>query len=775
MAKPEFKVALTPEASLVVTNCLYLPPGTLQGARRAYMRIAGSRGAPDFVFTVEEHEKIGEGQIGLSTMQRKCTKLSVHSDTVPLDLFTPPSRNFTLVSMRCEIDFSNPKKAAKVVISATRLAENMHKTLANQVFAVDQIIPLEYEGTVFQLTVTGLDVLNEDKCVIEESAATGGFDPSAVKPIALLGMLAPDTSVFVEKAAGQAMISLVDLPKGQEKMIRGNLFKGGFNFEKCGIGGLDGEADQLFRRAFASRVFPPSYLAKLGISHVKGILLFGPPGCGKTLMARQIGQMLNCKKPKVVDGPSIMSKFVGESEQNVRKLFEDAEREQAQRGDESDLHLIIFDEFDAIVKQRGSTRDGTGVGDSVVNQLLAKIDGVEQLNNVLLVGMTNRKDLIDEALLRPGRFEVQIEINLPDKRGRRQIFGIHTTKASQNGLLGSDVDLDALAAQSKNYTGAEIEGVVKAASSFALHRLVDLENPQKVVEGEATVSMADFVRAMDDVKPAFGAAKDITTYKRNGIFDYGAIWRQQLDACLSYVSPLKTGGRTQVVSVLLEGVIGAGKTALAAHIAELSGFPFVKILTMEDMIGMFENTRVNVIRKAFDDAHKSPYSVIVLDELERLIEYVSVGQRFSNVTLQALMVLMKKLPPEGRRILVIGTTSALSVMQDDLEFAQHFDVVHNVPQLRSDDVKSVLSEMGCTFASAEDQEKAISCMPQRIAMKKLVLVGEMAQALAQGSDMPGLVDERSPKGSAVRPAITRHPLTAQNWSDALENCGISKF
>ena len=164
----------------------------------------------------------------------------------------------------------------------------------------------------------------------------------------------------------------------------------------------------------------------MGVQHVKGMLLYGPPGTGKTLIARQIGKMLNGKEPKVVNGPEILSKYVGQSEENIRNLFADADAEQAARGDDSDLHIIIFDEIDSVCKARGSSRDGTGVHDTVVNQLLSKIDGVNSLNNILLIGMTNRKDLIDEALLRPGRLEVHVEISLPDESGRLQILGIHT-------------------------------------------------------------------------------------------------------------------------------------------------------------------------------------------------------------------------------------------------------------------------------------------------------------------------------------------------------------
>ena len=133
--------------------------------------------------------------------------------------------------------------------------------------------------------------------------------------------------------------------------------------------------------------------------------------------------MLNGKEPKIVNGPEMLSKYVGASEENIRNLFKDAEAEYKLKGEDSDLHVIIFDELDSVFKQRGSGKsDGTGVGDNVVNQLLSKMDGVDQLNNILVIGMTNRLDLIDTALLRPGRFEIQIEISLPDEKGRKDIF-----------------------------------------------------------------------------------------------------------------------------------------------------------------------------------------------------------------------------------------------------------------------------------------------------------------------------------------------------------------
>merc|ERR1719414_1790713 len=233
------------------------------------------------------------------------------------------------------------------------------------------------------------------------------------------------------KLSSMSEIELQQGPSGKlhvlsDKVQQRSIFRPDFNFEELGIGGLSKEFGNIFRRAFAARVFPPHIIRDLGINHVRGMLLHGPPGTGKTLIARQLAKFLKAAEPKIVNGPEVLNKYVGQAEENIRNLFADAEAEYKQQGENSQLHVIIFDEIDSICKSRGTNSDSTGTHDSIVNQLLSKIDGVDSLNNILLIGMTNRIDLIDEALLRPGRLEVHVEISLPDKKGRLQILNIHT-------------------------------------------------------------------------------------------------------------------------------------------------------------------------------------------------------------------------------------------------------------------------------------------------------------------------------------------------------------
>lgn len=221
----------------------------------------------------------------------------------------------------------------------------------------------------------------------------------------------------------------------------------------------------------------------------------------------------------------------------------------------------------------------------------------------------------------------------------------------ENNLIHSDVDLVELSQLTKNYSGAEISGLVKSASSFAFNRHVkvgslatvnnDIENLQ--------VTRADFLHALDEVKPSFGISEnEMKGCVMNGIIHFNSNVNRILSDGQLFVEQVRKSARTPLVSVLIHGPSGCGKTALAATIAMASDFPFIKLISPDTMVGFSESSKMTAISKVFNDSYRSPYSVIVIDSIERLLEFVPIGPRFSNGVLQTLLVLLKKNPPKVR-------------------------------------------------------------------------------------------------------------------------------
>jgi len=607
--------------------------------------------------------------LGFSTPQRKWAVLSLNQELDVLPHRFDEKRDY-IGSMVLHIEFYSKKKVTQTPYNTDDMAKEFLNEFHNSAFTVGQPYVFQFQDKPLTQVIVG------DLEITDLSRVGQGGDAKNVK--ASVGLSFPNTSIIFEKGEGTS-INLIGKSKG--KVVRESIINPDWDFTKMGIGGLDDQFNAIFRRAFASRVFPPEIMEQLGCKHVKGILLFGPPGTGKTLMARKIGQMLNSREPKIVNGPEILDKYVGEAEANIRRLFAEAEEEEKRMGPNSGLHIIIFDEIDAICKARGSVAGGAGVNDTVVNQLLSKIDGVDQLNNILIIGMTNRKDMIDDALLRPGRLEVPIEIGLPKENGRLQILKIHTAKMKENDKMGNDVDLVELSKTTKNFSGAEIEGLVRAAQSCALNRLVKADQKVQIDPDAAeklVVVRKDFLHALEhDVKPAFGASEEVLMgMLGRGITNWGEPVQDVLDDGALLINQAASADGPGLVSILLEGSANAGKTALAAQLAKNSGFPFVKICSPEDMVGFTEGAKCMQIRRIFDDAYRSSLSCILVDNIERLLDYGPIGPRYSNLTLQAILVLLKKNPPKGKRLLVICTTSRREVLQQMEMLSAFTDVLH---------------------------------------------------------------------------------------------------
>ncbi|KAL7483632.1 hypothetical protein ACHAW6_009276 [Cyclotella cf. meneghiniana] len=423
----------------------------------------------------------------------------------------------------------------------------------------------------------------------------------------------------------------------------------GMDFEN--VGGLDTQLDDIARRVLASRANPHA-AKRLGISHVRGILLSGPPGCGKTLLARELSRLLGSREPQIVNGPEILDKFIGEAERRVRELFLPAEREYDEVGDASALHLIILDEIDAIARKRGSmTSDTTGVRDSVVNQLLAKMDGVKEAPNILVVGLTNRPELIDPALLRPGRLEVQLRVELPDRAGRRDILRIHTRKMKDGDALSQDaidlienLDDNGMGARTEHFSGAELAGLVRSAASFALARAIESD-------GNGVVTSADLERALEEVRPALGTQDDVLRVRYPfGISEFSSSVMRIKRDLNRFTAPVLSSSPQLHSLLLVGGGAGAGSTALAAWAAaeaSVSGrADYVRFITALDILtaesGGGDKARASALVERFSEAREISSSLMVLDD-------ICAGdskEGYSTIMVSTLRALLRTPPPD---------------------------------------------------------------------------------------------------------------------------------
>ncbi|KAI9677297.1 MAG: transport between ER and Golgi ATPase protein [Trizodia sp. TS-e1964] len=678
-----------------------------------------------FVLSARPVNGFPQGQISLSLPQRSWTQVSL-TDRVEVQVYDPLTQgsHIYLGAMDLTAGFaSQSKQPLDIQFDQEELSHYFIKNFQNQLFAPGQQIIMDFKSIKLLFTVRGIQL-------VDMIPSEPGQGPTLTNPQSR-GILTNKTPIVFHKDAK----SLIKLSASKHGSATKSIMKPNFRFEDMGIGGLDKEFGDIFRRAFNSRIFSQGVIDEYGIQHVRGILLYGPPGTGKTLIARQIGKMLNAREPKIINGPEVLNKYVGQSEENIRKMFADAEKEYKEKGDESELHPIIFDELDAVCKQRGSgAGGGTGVGDSVVNQLLSKLDGVDQLNNILLIGMTNRMDMIDDALLRPGRLEVHMEISLPDEHGRQQILKIHTQTIRKNNRMDPDVDLAYLAHRTKNFSGAEIGGLVRSAASFSMNRHTQdgTRNGLKDV-ASMKINSQDFENALEEVKAAFGASEEaLGGCISRGIIHFSPFVADILEEGRSVVDVVQNSESTRLASLLLHGPSGSGKTALAATIALDSNFPFIKLVSPEAMVGFNEMQKVQYLDKVFRDAYKSPLNIVVIDNIEGLIDYTAVGPRFSNAVLQTLSILLTKKPEKERRLLIIATTSQRSVLRE-LGIYDSFDYSVAVPNVRNHQELAVVLRESDSFPE-DEQARAIKELGEvtgndevGVGIKKILMCAERAK------------------------------------------------
>jgi len=370
------------------------------------------------------------------------------------------------------------------------------------------------------------------------------------------------------------------------------------------IGGLDDELD-LVREMIELPLSEPEVFAHLGVEPPKGVLLHGPPGTGKTLIAKAVANEVDAHF-LTISGPEIMSKYKGESEEKLREAFAEAR--------ERSPSIVFFDEIDSIA---GKREDGDGAENRVVGQLLSLMDGLDARGDVIVIGATNRVDSLDPALRRGGRFDREIEIGVPNERGRREILEVHT----RNMPLADDVDLERLAATTHGFVGADLESLAKEAAMTALRRS-RREGGQTTPLADLRVTRADVESAMAAVEPS-AMREYVAEQPTQGFEAVGGLEgvKESLERAVSWpltYAPLFQAADTDPPSgVLLYGPPGTGKTLLGRAIAAESGVNFIHVAGPE-LLDRYVGESEKSVREVFERARQAAPAIVFFDEIDAI-------------------------------------------------------------------------------------------------------------------------------------------------------------
>ena len=377
------------------------------------------------------------------------------------------------------------------------------------------------------------------------------------------------------------------------------------------IGGLKEEIQKV-REMIELPLRHPEIFEKLGIEAPKGVLLYGPPGTGKTLLAKVVANETNAHFI-TISGPEIMSKFYGESEARLREIFKEAK--------EKAPSIIFIDEIDSIAPKR---EEVTGeVERRVVSQMLSLMDGLEGRGKVIVIAATNRQNSLDPALRRPGRFDREIEIKVPDKRGRLEILQIH----AHNMPLDSDVDLNKIAAVTHGFVGADLEYLCKESAMRCLRRLLpelNLEEDKVSAEklDKLIIKSDDFEQATKDITPSamrevFLESPDVKWQDIGGLEDTKRELQEAVEWPLKYPDLYSKIGHKAPKGILLYGPSGTGKTLLAKAVATESEANFISVRGPE-LMSKWVGESERGIREVFRRARQAAPCVIFFDELDSI-------------------------------------------------------------------------------------------------------------------------------------------------------------
>ena len=438
------------------------------------------------------------------------------------------------------------------------------------------------------------------------------------------------------------------------------------------IGGLHEELQKV-REMIELPLKHPELFDRLGIDPPKGVLLHGPPGTGKTLIAKAVANEAGASF-FTINGPEIMSKFYGQSEENLRKVFQEAEKNAPS--------IIFLDEIDAIAPKRSEVHGE--VERRVVSQLLTLLDGLKGRGKVIVIGATNIPDAIDPALRRPGRFDREIRIGVPDREGRKEILQIHTRSMPK----GEDFNIDILADITYGFVGADLAALAREAAMNALRRYlpeIDLEKPipTEVLE-KMEVTMQDFKKALKGIEPSairefFVEVPKVTWNDVGGLQQVKQSLREAVEWPLEKPQVFKRMGIKPPRGILLYGPPGTGKTLIAKAVANESNANFISIKGPE-ILSKWVGESEKAVRELFKRAKQVAPTIVFLDELDAIAPRRGVysGSHVTESVVNQLLTSMDGLESmEG--VVVIGATNRPDIIDPGLLRPGRFDRLLLVP------------------------------------------------------------------------------------------------
>ncbi|MBL7176142.1 MAG: CDC48 family AAA ATPase [Desulfobacteraceae bacterium] len=488
----------------------------------------------------------------------------------------------------------------------------------------------------------------------------------------LFGTRTQDFKVVSTRPEGVVMIHPETVMKIQEKKEPGEA-RARISYED--IGGLGKEIRRI-REMIELPLKYPQVFERLGIDPPKGVLLHGPPGCGKTLIARAVANETDAYFGNL-SGPEIMNKFYGESEANLRRIFEQASSHAPS--------IIFIDEVDAIAPKREEMGGEKQVEKRVVAQLLALMDGLSSRGEVIVIGATNIPNVLDPALRRPGRFDREIEISIPDKNGRLEILEVHTRGMP----LADDVDLFRISEITHGFVGADLEALSREAAMATLRKIfpnIDFELEEIPYESvmRLHVTSDDFMEALKEIEPSairevFTEVPDVKWDDVGGLNDVKKVLKETIEWPLKYSELFAHAKTSPPKGIFLFGPPGTGKTLLAKAVASESEVNFISVKGPE-LLSKWVGESEKGIREIFRKARQASPCIIFFDEIDSLVPERG-SESASHVVDRVISQFLTELDgiEELKGIVVLGATNRPDIIDPALLRAGRFDFHLELP------------------------------------------------------------------------------------------------